>query len=464
MPNTLTNDQIISATYVAMFNRAPDQAGLKFWQGVADQLGEAGSPELAINMAHEFAKHTIFDNIYGGLSSAAFVDKIYEQIGGKLPDADGRAFWLALLNDPTNPMPRSELVGKFIYTVLSTTDEEMDAYQAAGSITPAQRADADARKQSLENKATVALQYTATMGEGSNYPAGFDLNDLAALQSNPAYIASMAIIAGVTEDNATMAAPNAYLNGSPTLTGIITNFGDGSGGGTGGQTYMLTEGADTKVGTAGNDVFNANEATISGGALKATFTALDNLDGGAGIDTLNVTATQAALDTTTLGLTIKNIEIANFQGTKALTVDSTNWTGLTNLNVTKSVDAATLTAANTTDVKVTGGEALVSVTGGKSVTVAQAMDKAADQIVINKAGDVTVTATDSAAVAGGIQIGVGAGNAVTGAVNVTSTGAKIVNGAAPAAALDDIVINGGSTVSVTQAATADMGEIGRAHV
>lgn len=231
--------------------------------------------------------------------------------------------------------------------------------------------------------------------------------------------------------------------------------------GASGENYMLTEGADTKVGTSGNDTFTGNEVSIATG-LTASLTALDNLDGGAGKDTLNVVATAAALDTTGLGLTIKNIEVANFQATKALTVDSTAWTGLTNLNVTKSVAAAILTAANTTDVNVAGGEAAVTVTGGKSVTVAQAMDKAADAIVINKAGDVTVTATDSdaaaAAAAAGIKIGVGAGNAVTGAVAVTSTGAKIVGGTG-AVAMDDIEIAGGTTVTVTQAATADMGDV-----
>lgn len=227
--------------------------------------------------------------------------------------------------------------------------------------------------------------------------------------------------------------------------------------GTTGQTFMLTEGADTKVGTSGNDTFTGNEVSIATG-LTASLTALDNLDGGAGKDTLNVVATAAALDTTGLGLTIKNIEVANFQATKALTVDSTAWTGLTNLNVTKAVAAATLTAANTTDVNVSGGEAATTVTGGKSVTVSQAMDKAADAIVINKAGDVTVTATDSAAAAAGIKVGIGAGNAVTGAVSVTSTGAKIVGGTG-AVAMDTIEVTGGSTVTVTQAATADMGDV-----
>ena len=106
---------------------------------------------------------------------------------------------------------------------------------------------------------------------------------------------------------------------------------------------MLTEGANTLVGTAGNDTFNALEASVVVAGLTATLTALDNLDGGAGTDTLNVAATKATLDTTGLGLTVKNIEVANFQGTQILTVDSSAWTGLTNLNVTKSVLAATLT-------------------------------------------------------------------------------------------------------------------------
>ncbi|MCL5796337.1 MAG: hypothetical protein M1579_02410, partial [Gammaproteobacteria bacterium] len=225
------------------------------------------------------------------------------------------------------------------------------------------------------------------------------------------------------------------------------------------QILSLTTGVDTITGTVGNDVINATGDTATAAATnKSTFTALDSLDGGAGNDVLNLSVTDNTFTTVGLGVTVKNIETVNVQATKAITFDSTDMSGVTNLNVTKSVDAATLTAANTTDVTVNQADAAVSVTGGKSVTINKSMDKAADSIVVNKSTDVTITATDSDAAAGGIAVGVGAGNAVKGVVSIESTGAKIAGGTG-AVALDAINVTGGTTVSITQKATADMGDI-----
>lgn len=342
------------------------------------------------------------------LTNEQFADKLIENVVGASATAAAKAQAKA---DVAAALNAGWTKGDVVYQIFTNL-----------AAKPAADADWGKTSQMLANKVAVAAYVTETLLVNTT-----DLNKLNAL------------VANVTQDPASVeAAKNAAV-------------------GANGETYMLTEGADTKVGTAGNDTFTANEVSVAAG-LTASLTALDNLDGGAGIDTLNVVATAAVLDTTALGLTIKNIEIANFQATKDLTVDSTAWTGLTNLNVTKAVADATLTAANTTDVKVSGGEAVTTVTGGKSVTVSQAMDKAADAIVINKAGDVTVTATDSAAAAGGIKVGLGAGNAVTGAVSVTSTGAKIVGGTG-AVAMDTIEVTGGTTVTVTQAATADMGDV-----
>lgn len=155
-------------------------------------------------------------------------------------------------------------------------------------------------------------------------------------------------------------------------------------------------------------------------------------------------ADTAANQVAAAGATAAVFDLSSFADVKTLTVtDAVN----TNLKVGSAVDAT-----------ISGATAAVQTEGGKSVSVTQSMDTAADSITINKAGAVTVTATDSKAVAGGITIGTTAADGATGAVAVTSTGAKIVGGTG-AVALDTITINGGTTVSVTQAATADMGDV-----
>ena len=59
-----------------------------------------------------------------------------------------------------------------------------------------------------------------------------------------------------------------------------------------GETFTLTTGVDNLVGTAGDDVFSA----VNDEADKSVLGAFDSIDGGAGNDTLNITDTAAAKD------------------------------------------------------------------------------------------------------------------------------------------------------------------------
>lgn len=286
MPNTVSNNQIISATYVALFQRAPDQAGLKVWQDEAARLEASGEQgiELAKAMATQFAQHPAFTTLYGGLGNAAFIDAIYVNIGGKVADTAGRANWLGKLTDTNNPITRAELVGEFIYGVLSITSDEIQALD----ITAQEKLDGQARQDRLTNKAEVALEFTKALGNGSNLNPATDANSLESLQKDPAYLASQAIIAGVTEVDATKTAPLDYLDGAPTLAGINAQFGDNSANNEG-QTFKLTQNADNFTGGAGDDVFTApvTQNTTGSGVLANTFETGDVLDGGAGRNVLN---------------------------------------------------------------------------------------------------------------------------------------------------------------------------------
>lgn len=239
------------------------------------------------------------------------------------------------------------------------------------------------------------------------------------------------------------------------------------------------DGLDKFTGGLGNDTFTANYDAQPTAAHELG--ALDSIDGGAGMDTLNITSDNGATAYTMANATISNIEKMTIAGSAAVTADvsGTNVTGLESITLTKSA-AATVTAAATTDVTVSGATGLTTVTGGKSVTINQdtskdltsALDNAAGtadvannyaSIVVEKAKDVTITATNSKAVNiisaidtdTGIFVGSNAANGATGAVSITATGAK-TDGAA--ATLDAITVNGGTTVNVTQVATSDMTE------
>lgn len=83
-----------------------------------------------------------------------------------------------------------------------------------------------------------------------------------------------------------------------------------SSGGTAVQTLTLTQGPDVLTGTNGNDTFNALPVSATGAAVS-TLTAFDDLDGGAGTDTLNIYTTANENKALGANATIENIEIVN---------------------------------------------------------------------------------------------------------------------------------------------------------
>jgi hypothetical protein len=205
----------IAAVYVAFFERAPDYAGLKYW---ADQAGSGAVDfDLMRRLTNGFAQHPSYTAIYGGLSDSAFVDAIYLNIGGAPADADGKAYWLARLS---GGMTRPDFIAQFILDLLSYSEATLDQLVIEGVITPQERDNALLRKNRLTNKAVVALAFANILGSESNLSPGTNPNDPASLAADPAYRASVKIIADVTQDMATRVAALAYLDTHPSIEDI----------------------------------------------------------------------------------------------------------------------------------------------------------------------------------------------------------------------------------------------------
>lgn len=79
--------------YSAYFLRAPDLNGLKFW---IDKL--SGGQSLGA-VSQFFSTSPEFEETYGDLDDGEFVDLVYQNVLGRLPDATGRAFWIAQLDN-----------------------------------------------------------------------------------------------------------------------------------------------------------------------------------------------------------------------------------------------------------------------------------------------------------------------------------------------------------------------------
>jgi Ca2+-binding RTX toxin-like protein len=79
--------------YRAAFDRLPDDYGLRFWQ----MQMEKGSTLQQI--AVDFTKSTEYKNLYSGSTNAQLVNKFYEHILHRTPDAAGVEFWTGVLDN-----------------------------------------------------------------------------------------------------------------------------------------------------------------------------------------------------------------------------------------------------------------------------------------------------------------------------------------------------------------------------
>lgn len=85
------NENQIIKLYTGYMDRAADSEGLAFWKAQAD----AGA--AIVDIAYSFSLSQEYQSIYGGLSNSLLIDKIYNNLFGRAPDPDGKAYWLGEL-------------------------------------------------------------------------------------------------------------------------------------------------------------------------------------------------------------------------------------------------------------------------------------------------------------------------------------------------------------------------------
>ena len=79
--------------YQAAFNRTPDQAGLGYWIGRVDHGAKLD------DIARGFMQSAEFKNLYGSApSNTLLVEKFYQNVLHRAPDAGGLKYWVDLLN------------------------------------------------------------------------------------------------------------------------------------------------------------------------------------------------------------------------------------------------------------------------------------------------------------------------------------------------------------------------------
>jgi len=176
------------------------------------------------------------------------VNCVYQNAFHRVPDGAGATYWNTQLTN--NVISR----GQFIEAVLNGAIDAPTATPPTFDL-------------SLITNQTIAAQYYT---------------------NSPAAVVPTFTVAGATA----VMVPVTFNASSIAVSEALTN--DYAAGGGIGETFTLTTGIDTFVGGAGNDLFIGNSvptSTVYGLVDSATFTPLDNLDGGTGRNTFNITST-----------------------------------------------------------------------------------------------------------------------------------------------------------------------------
>lgn len=308
----VTTQQSVAALYVAIFNRAPDQAGLNAW------VAQINAGKSFADVAAGFASHEVFTTGIGALSNAAYVAALYTNVLGSAGDAAGIAAWTALLNSGAS---KASVAASFVQSALTV---DIPALLAAGSLSAADAAAATIRQATLTNKADVGIYFATTLGAASNLNPLTVTSSKAGLEADPIYKASQAAIANVTNVASTVTDAKSAIAVAAGTTNPAASLLGG--------TFTLTTGTDNFTGGLSNDTFNADQTT---------FSALDTINGGAGKDTLNLTDSGAAAWTLPAGV-VSNVEVINVRNVNGTGAGVTETATLTFVGFTSSAGADTL--------------------------------------------------------------------------------------------------------------------------
>jgi hypothetical protein len=293
---TPAHQAAIANLYIALFARAPDAEGFKFW---TEALANGASLS---SIARTFVQTPEARTVYPDTQTAAqFVAAYYANVLGRPIDANGLAFWTKLLDDAggVGSVAARALVVSQMVDIVSTPlpVKPNDISDEAYALTFADR-------NAFKNKGVVAI-YFATEYKGN------DLN------------LAKKVLAAV-------GAPTDSIDVAMGLLKPPSDGGGGGGGGGGGTppagpgpgpgpvAPLIITGTslvEASPGGAGNDTFNfVINKTLP---INTTLNAGDTLSGGAGDDTLIVTTTGAVTNDDFKDATITGIEAIVIKQTDA---------------------------------------------------------------------------------------------------------------------------------------------------
>lgn len=268
----------IANLYVALFNRAPDAAGLSFWSNAVANGASISTVTQGFLSAPESA--TIYPQ---GQSAADFIGKFYQTVFGRAVDTGGLAFWTSALEasgGAASLAARAQLVSQIV-NIVNTPLTAAELASAANIATGLDRAVFANRVEYGLYRASLTTDSVSTsLGSISADKASVDLQKAAAglydTKLATAVSSGAALVAGATND--VIKVTNTQL--------ATTGFSIDGGAGT--DTLLLT--------TVGNldasvkNVSNVENVNIYTGASAP---ALVNIDATKFVGALSISAASA---------------------------------------------------------------------------------------------------------------------------------------------------------------------------
>lgn len=430
----LTIQQYINGLYISLYDRAADSVGHKFWVaslGVTEAAAQTTNITSAqqLQLASQFVstQSTYFTATYGPLNNSQFVEALYQNLGGRAGDADGVTYWSGELNKllgqgKSATDARVEIAARFTNDLLT-----VDLSQFVTSLTASDLAAAQARQDAMLNKLAVSIAYQ-TNPSTILVPAN---------TTDAAFLAATRVLDSVNETSASRTSAINSISAAVTANNVAI-----VGTTTTGTTFTLTTGEDQLTGSGGADIFTAPVVAdpAGGGATLVTFQNFDNLNGGDGADTLNLT-----LGTPAVAGTLSSIETVNVRAVGAGNLSLANATGVTSLNFAQSTAAGTASNVGTVATwSVKNQNQDVTFTGNKATTVGLTLDtvgtSTVQRTITADAGITTLNLTANNAHA------ILAAGATATTATIASTGANTINLGGASGSLTALTITGaGST-------------------
>lgn len=426
---------VVQQLYVSYFGRPADYYGLQNFAAALDKMGapkdfaavqaavqadKAGTTALSqlVNSFNSSAESVaLYGNDNSQIGIGKFVNAIYQNVLGRDADKSGFDFWVNAIN--TGELTKANAAAAITQAALTNTSDQgkLDAL-------------------TVQNKLAVATAFTTAL----DTPA-----EITSFSGDAAAAAARSLLLGVNSST-DVTAYQANINDTIEKLGNVVN----------GQTFSVTTGIDTLVGTSGNDVFNSLNIAADGHTFSDTLSQFDSIDGGAGKDTLNIYTDGTNNASIQANTTIKNIETVNIFNTGAAAAgltDASQYAGVTALWQTGNAADVTKLDATTT----AGFHNLAVVVGGVTVTAADAATSAT--VALDKAAEganLNVASTGSGKLAS-VIVG---GTVVKGNINLDITGGKdvqslMVNTAVAA----NVTINNNGKAVTTIDASASTGAI-----